>query len=53
MATIDNLVQDFLAQKIIAVVGVSDKRETGAHWTQPDARVVEDVGSLNVNGGTQ
>src|SRR5512147_276546 len=31
MAKIDNLVQDFLAQKIIAVVGVSDKRETGAN----------------------
>ncbi len=31
MATIDNLVQDFLAQKTIAVVGVSDKRETGAN----------------------
>lgn len=31
MATIDNLVQDFLAQKVIAVVGVSDKRETGAN----------------------
>lgn len=31
MAKIDNLVQDFLAQKVIAVVGVSDKRETGAN----------------------
>jgi len=31
MATIDNLVQDFLAQKVIAVVGVSDKRDTGAN----------------------
>jgi predicted CoA-binding protein len=31
MARIDDLVQDFLAQKIIAVVGVSDKRETGAN----------------------
>jgi predicted CoA-binding protein len=31
MADIDNLVQDFLAQKIIAVVGVSDQRETGAN----------------------
>ena len=31
MATIDTLVQDFLAQKIIAVVGVSDRRETGAN----------------------
>jgi uncharacterized protein len=31
MANIDNLVQDFLAQKVIAVVGVSDKRETGAN----------------------
>ena len=28
---IDNLVQDFLAQKKIAVVGVSDKRETGCN----------------------
>jgi predicted CoA-binding protein len=31
MSTIDNLVQDFLAQKKIAVVGVSDKRETGCN----------------------
>ena len=31
MATIDTLVQDFLAQKTIAVVGVSDKRETGCN----------------------
>ena len=31
MANIDHLVQDFLAQKIIAVVGVSDTRETGAN----------------------
>ncbi len=31
MATIDNLVAGFLAQKIIAVVGVSEKRETGAN----------------------
>lgn len=31
MATLDNLVQDFLAQKNIAVVGVSDKRETGCN----------------------
>ncbi len=31
MATIENLVQDFLAQKTIAVVGVSDKRETGCN----------------------
>ena len=30
MANIDDLVQDFLAQKIIAVVGVSNQRETGA-----------------------
>ena len=30
MATIDNLVQEFLAQKSIAVVGVSEQRETGA-----------------------
>jgi len=31
MEKIENLVQDFLAQKIIAVVGVSDKRETGCN----------------------
>jgi predicted CoA-binding protein len=31
MAKIDALVQDFLAQKNIAVVGVSDKRETGCN----------------------
>jgi len=31
MAKIDNLVQDFLAQKKIAVVGVSNKRETGSN----------------------
>ena len=31
MAKIDLLVQDFLAQKKIAVVGVSDKRETGCN----------------------
>ena len=31
MARIDPLVQDFLAQKKIAVVGVSDKRETGCN----------------------
>jgi hypothetical protein len=31
MAKIDNLVQDFLAQKKIAIVGVSDKRETGCN----------------------
>ena len=31
MAKIDNLVRDFLAQKKIAVVGVSDKRETGCN----------------------
>jgi predicted CoA-binding protein len=29
MAKIDTMVQDFLAQKKVAVVGVSDKRETG------------------------
>ena len=29
MAKIDTMVQDFLSQKKIAVVGVSDKRETG------------------------
>ncbi len=31
MAKIDTMVQDFLAQKRIAVVGVSDKRETGCN----------------------
>lgn len=31
MSKIDPLVQDFLAQKRIAVVGVSDKRETGCN----------------------
>lgn len=31
MAKIENLVQDFLAQKRIAVVGVSEKRETGCN----------------------
>ncbi len=31
MSKIDDLVRDFLAQKKIAVVGVSDKRETGCN----------------------
>ncbi|HSM71855.1 MAG TPA: CoA-binding protein [Anaerolineales bacterium] len=31
MAKIDTMVQDFLAQKRIAVVGVSDKRDTGCN----------------------
>ena len=31
MAKIDDMVQDFLAQERIAVVGVSDKRETGCN----------------------
>ena len=31
MAKIDNMVKDFLSQKKIAVVGVSDKRETGCN----------------------
>jgi len=31
MAKVDNLVQNFLAQKKIAVVGVSDKRDTGCN----------------------
>ena len=31
MNKLDNLVQDFLAQKKIAVVGISDKRETGCN----------------------
>lgn len=33
MSKIDTLVQNFLAQKKIAVVGVSDKRETGCNLT--------------------
>jgi predicted CoA-binding protein len=31
MTKIYHLVQDFLAQKVIAVVGISDKRETGCN----------------------
>jgi uncharacterized protein len=31
MSALDSLVQDFLAQKKIAVVGVSDKRDTGCN----------------------
>ncbi len=31
MAKIDNMVKDFLAQKSVAVVGVSNKRETGCN----------------------
>ncbi len=31
MSNLDSLVKDFLAQKKIAVVGVSDKRETGCN----------------------
>jgi len=31
MSTIDSLVRDFLAQKKIAVVGISDTRETGCN----------------------
>ena len=31
MSKVDTLVQDFLAQKVIAVVGVSNKRETGCN----------------------
>lgn len=31
MSTVDDLVKDFLAQRKIAVVGVSDKRETGCN----------------------
>ena len=31
MAKVDNLVQDFLALKKIAVVGISDKRDTGCN----------------------
>ncbi len=41
MATIENLVGDFLAQKIIAVVGVSDKRETGCN---PNYRTFKENG---------
>jgi len=33
MAKLDNMVQDFLALKKIAVVGVSDKRDTGCNLT--------------------
>ena len=33
MAKIEPLIQDFLAQKKIAVVGVSDKRETGCNMS--------------------
>jgi predicted CoA-binding protein len=33
MAKLENLVQDFLAQRKIAVVGVSDKRDTGCNLT--------------------
>ena len=33
MKKLDNLVQDFLAQKKVAVVGVSDKRDTGCNLT--------------------
>jgi uncharacterized protein len=33
MARIDELVKDFLAQKKIAVVGVSDQRETGCNMS--------------------
>jgi uncharacterized protein len=31
MSKLDGMVQDFLAQKSIAIVGVSDKRETGCN----------------------
>jgi predicted CoA-binding protein len=33
MAKIDNMVEDFLAQKKVAMVGVSDKRDTGCNMT--------------------
>jgi predicted CoA-binding protein len=33
MNKLDNLVQNFLAQKKIAIVGVSDKRDTGCNMT--------------------
>src|SRR3990172_9397681 len=33
MKKLDNLVQDFLAQKKIAIIGVSDKRDTGCNLT--------------------
>jgi uncharacterized protein len=33
MAKVDTLVKDFLAQKKVAVVGVSDKRETGCNMS--------------------
>lgn len=38
MAKIDDLVQDFLAQKKIAVVGVSDRRETGCNMAYKKLR---------------
>jgi predicted CoA-binding protein len=38
MNKLDNLVQDFLAQKKIAVVGVSDKRETGCNTAHKNFR---------------
>jgi hypothetical protein len=31
MTTLGELVQDFLAQKAIAIVGVSDQRDTGCN----------------------
>ncbi len=31
MSTLDNRIQDFLAQKKIAVVGISDRRDTGCN----------------------
>lgn len=43
MAKIENLVQNFLVHKVIAVVNVLDTRETAATW----------FGYLNVNGGMQ
>lgn len=38
MNKLDNLVQDFLAQKKIAIVGVSDKRDTGCNLTYKKLR---------------
>lgn len=43
MSQIDTLVKDFLAQKKIAIVGVSDKRETGCNLAY---RKLKDAGYI-------
>jgi len=48
MAKIDSLVQDFLAQKKIAVVGVSDKRETGCNGAYHRFKQADDIGSSDL-----